>query len=106
MNDGLQYLAGLNLGPVEDHTSLAVVQRRPDPALEGGFKMTVVGLDRCPQGTPYPEVVEWVTARLADYPADQIALTVGGTVVDPTVVELLKQAGFGAPLEAVTIVDE
>ena len=105
MNDQVRYLVGLNLGPVEGHTSMAVMERRPDPAQESGFNFTVVGLERCPQGTPYPGVVDWVKAQLADYPADQIALTVGGTVVDPAVVELLKQAGFGASLEAITITD-
>lgn len=98
MNDKLQYLVGLNLGPVEGQTSMAVVKRHHD-------ELCVVGLERCPKGTPYPAVVEWVREKLAAYPADQIEMTVGGTEVDPSVVELLKQAGFGSKLEAVTIVD-
>ena len=98
MNDKLQYLVGLNLGPVEGQTSMAVVERHHD-------QHRVVGLERCQHGTPYPAVVEWVRAQLATYPADQIEMIVGGTDVDPSVLELLRQAGFGSKLEAVITVD-
>ena len=97
MNDELQYLVGLNMGPVEDHTSMAVVERRRDPVDGGEYTYRVLGLERCPQGTPYAEVVEWVKARLAEYPADQIGeVVVGGTEIVPSVVELLQTAGLGS----------
>ena len=106
MNQELQYCVGLNLGPQEEHSSMAVMERRLDAETESGYTFTVVGLERCPQGTPYWGVVEWVKVLLADYPLEQIAaLTVGGTVVDQTVVDLLEQAGFGDKLEVVVITD-
>ncbi len=101
-----QYSFGLSLGPETGNSSMVTMERRADETVEGGYLFTVVEAERCPEGTPYSGVAEWVTLRLADYPMDQIvAIAVGGIEVDELFVGLLEEAGFGEKLELVRITD-
>ena len=55
-------------------------------------------------GTPYPAVVEWVKARLREYPKENIAaVIVDATGVGSAVMDLLKRADLGVRLIGVVI---
>jgi hypothetical protein len=90
------YYVGLDLGQKRDHAAIAVV--------ESGDYFEVRHLERMPLGTPYPAVV----ARVREMEQDEklrgcCALAVDGTGVGAPVVDLLRGAGLGCELAAVTI---
>ena len=108
MNDNLRYFVGLDLGQARNYTAMAVLERRwhaataqefiasSGRAYQGEYRYRVVGLDRCSLGTPYPAVVEWVKARLREYPLGNIAaVVVDATGVGSAVMDLLKRADLG-----------
>jgi hypothetical protein len=91
------YFLGIDLGQRQDPTALALVRR-----VESG--LGVVGLERVPLGTPYPEVV----ARLARLTNQLDLLRRTKVVVDATgvgapVVEAMRRGGLNAEITAVTI---
>ena len=100
--------AGLDLGQKRDHSAIVVVERMnlyqasEAPAFHG---VDVRHVERAPLGTPYPEVVAGVrdlVRRLARQ-YDGCALAVDATGVGAPVVEMLRAAGLGAEVTAVTI---
>ena len=111
MKNQLTYFIGLDLGQTRNYTAMAVIERRWHQATvnefiqsgsrgyNGEYRYRVVGLDRCSLGTPYPAVVDWVKARLREYPTANIqSLVVDATGVGSAVVDLLKRAKLGINL--------
>lgn len=101
------FYAGLDLGQRRDYSAIAVVERKEaprafqTPLFEG---LLVRHLERIPLGTPYPRVV----ARVRDIVRSgelrgQCALAADGTGVGAPVVEMLRAAGLGCEITAVTI---
>ena len=116
MNDELRYFVGLDLGQARNYTAMAVLERRWHQATpaefiasggrgyEGEYRYRVVGLDRCSLGTSYPDVVQWVKARLQEYPTENIgAVVVDATGVGSAVMDLLKRANLGVRLVGTVI---
>jgi len=117
---------GVDLGQKEDHTAIAIVER---PDLPRGYQareyqaalrmrayraqgdqarpavsLLVRRVQRVALGTPYPRVVEIVReiARGQAF-AGQCAVVVDGTGVGAPVVDMLRAAGLGCEITAVTI---
>ena len=107
------FFVGLDLGKNQDHSSLAVIERRElvfperDPVTME-FRREVWNvlrhLQRVPLHTPYPDVVELVR-RLVSLPelARRTTLVVDATGVGSPVVDLLRQAKLPCSLVPVTI---
>jgi hypothetical protein len=90
------FYLGLDLGQRRDHTAVAIVERREF--------LLVRHLERMPLGTPYPSVVARVREMVQDEKVSgQCAVAVDGTGVGAPVVDLLRGAGLGCELSAVTI---
>lgn len=99
--------AGLDLGQRQDHSALAVVERMDlyrayeAPRLHS---LVVRHLERAPLGTPYPKVVEWVKCVVgAGLAEGGCTLAVDATGVGAPVVEMLRGAGMGCEVAAVTM---
>jgi len=91
------FYVGLDLGQRRDHSAIAVVEKR-------SASMHVRHLERVALGTPYPLVVERVceVVRRA-HGFGQCCLVVDATGVGAPVVDLLRRAGLGCELTALTI---
>jgi len=99
--------AGLDLGQKHDHSAIAVVERMnlyrayETPKLHS---LVVRHLERVPLGTAYPKVVgrvrDVVRAGLAE---GGCALAVDATGVGGPVVDMLRGAGMGCEVTAVSI---
>ena len=76
---------GLDLGQAQDYTALAICE-------DDGEAWTITSLGRLPLGTPYPAVVERVTALVARLPRP-LYLMVDATGVGRPVVDMLREAG-------------
>jgi hypothetical protein len=95
----LRYFAGLDLGQAADYTALAVMERprvtrqtRP----EAGQWRPAYTLRHCARfelGTPYPNIVEQVTAMLGKPSVAGCALAVDQTGVGRPVVDLFRRVG-------------
>ncbi len=88
---------GLDLGQRRDHTAIAVLEC-------AGGGMVVRHAERVMLGTPWARVVERVRA-IVKHPkmAGQCGLVVDATGVGSPVVEMLRGAGLGCEIVAVTI---
>ena len=97
------YFVGLDLGQRQDFTAVAVVERR-EAAGAAAEALLVRHLERMPLGTPYTKVVGRV-CEMMRHPklAGRSRLVVDATGVGAPVVELLRAAGLGGRLTAVTI---
>ena len=99
--------AGLDLGQRRDHSAIAVVERYELYRYGQGPKLNHLAvryLERLPLGTPYGDVVERVRKMTrAMREAGGCALAVDGTGVGAPVVEMLRGAGLGCEVTAVTI---
>ena len=101
------YTIGLDLGQRQDFSAIAVVERRETrygwqaPAFHSA---AVRRLERAPLGTPYPKVVDRVRA-MAQHPElrGRCAVAVDATGVGAPVVDMLRAAGLGCEIVAVTI---
>jgi hypothetical protein len=90
------YFVGLDLGQRRDHSALAVVEK--------GAQLLVRHVERMPLGTPYPMVVEKVRmVTQSDALRGRCEAVVDATGVGAPVVEMLRSAGLGCGLAAVTI---
>jgi len=120
------FFIGVDLGQKEDHTAIAIVERpdllRGQQALEyqaalrvraylvqgdqarPAVSLLVRRVQRTALGTPYPRVVEIVReiARGQAF-AGQCVVVVDGTGVGAPVVDMLRAAGLGCEITAVTI---
>jgi hypothetical protein len=84
------------LGQKQDHTAIAVVERREF--------LLVRHIERVALGTPYPMVVAYLREMVARQEVrGQCALVVDGTGVGGPVVDMLRGAGLGCEIKAVTI---
>jgi hypothetical protein len=96
------YFLGLDLGQAKDYTALVILERH-------GYGQQAIfhvrHLQRYPLGTPYPEIVEDVAAKLQLAPLNQLypELAVDGTGVGAPVVDLFERAGLRALLRPVII---
>ena len=89
---------GLDLGQRQDHSAIAVMERRD---MYRGYANPTFHDVLVPLGTPYPKVVERV--REVVRPADQCALVVDATGLGMPVVDMLRAARLACDITAVTI---
>jgi hypothetical protein len=99
------YFVGLDLGPVQDPTALAVLERTlvPDAAGRKVPHYAVRHLQRFVPGTPYPAVCAAVARLFAEPPFRGSLLAVDQTGVGRPVVELLRQTKVRARLQPITL---
>jgi phage FluMu gp28-like protein len=91
------YFIGVDLGQRQDHTAIAVIERA-----EG--LMMVRHIERVELGTPYPMVVASLREMVwRQEVRGRCALVVDGTGVGAPVVDMLRRAGLGCEITAVTI---
>jgi hypothetical protein len=88
---------GLDLGQRRDHTAIATIEQAAN-------EMVVRHAERVMLGTPWGHVVERVRA-IVSHPRmlGQCGLAVDATGVGSPVVEMLRKAGLGCEIVAVTI---
>jgi hypothetical protein len=97
------FYIGLDLGQRQDYSAIAIVEK-PDARLAwmtGQKTLMVRRAERMALGTPYPHVVARV--REIVRAIGECTLVVDGTGVGAPVVELLRSAGLGCGVTAVTI---
>jgi len=101
------FSVGLDLGQRQDHSAIAVVERRE---LYGGYQnamlhsMAVRHVERMALGTPYVSVVERVREIVqSNALAGRCTLAVDSTGVGTPVVEQLRGARLGCDIYPVTI---
>ena len=91
------FYLGLDLGKKHDHTAVAIVERR-------GESLLVRHLERVALGTPYTGVVARVQEIVERTECEgRCAVVVDGTGVGEPVVDVLRRAGLGCEITAVTI---
>jgi len=96
------YFAGLDLGQRQDFTAIAVVER--DERAWMRAPLLLRHLERMPLGTPYTKVVARVCGIMRHSAMEgRSRLVVDATGVGAPVVELLRSAGMGGRMTAVTI---
>ncbi len=90
------FYIGVDLGQKQDHTAIAVVER--------GEFLLVRHVERVALGTPYPLVVAYLREMTGRKEFErQCALVVDATGLGGPVVEMLRGAGLGCEITAVTI---
>jgi hypothetical protein len=91
------YYIGLDLGQRHDHSAIVIVERRDHLRL-------VRFVERVPLGVAYPKIVEGIR-RLVLQPhlRGNCVLVVDATGVGAPVVDMLRRAGLGCEIIAVTI---
>jgi hypothetical protein len=103
----LMFYLGLDLGQRVDHTALAVVERleRARPYGEAEYEgLAVRHVERLPLGVPYPKVVSYVREQVRGPELrQQCKVVVDATGLGAPVVEMLRGAGLGCEILAVTI---
>ncbi len=82
---GTYYFLGLDLGKVQDPAAIAVAEV-PKPDIH------IRHLERLPLGTPYPKVIERVTAIIEKLP--RADLTVDATGVGRPVIDQMRETGL------------
>jgi hypothetical protein len=103
MNANTRFYVGLDLGQSQDPAAIAVVERL-EPRRGGSCSILVRHLERAVLGTPYPRIVARVGAIVNHKELrGRCALAVDGTGVGAPVVDMLRGAGLGCELSAVTI---
>jgi len=91
-----RFYIGVDLGQRQDHTAIAVVERTEF--------LLVRHVERIALGTPYPLVVAHLREMVSRQELwRQCALVVDGTGLGGPVVEMLRGAGLGCEITAVTI---
>lgn len=94
-----EFFTGLDLGQAADYSALVTLDR---PA-EDADKLRVRHIHRWPLGTPYPAVVADVKALFAAPPLAGSTLVVDGTGVGVAVVDMIREGGINAAVDAYTI---
>jgi hypothetical protein len=93
---GKRFYVGVDLGQRQDHTAIAVVERW------AGLRVRYV--ERVALGTPYPMVVAHLKELVGRVEVrGQCGLVVDGTGLGAPVVEMMRGAGLGCEITAVTI---
>jgi hypothetical protein len=111
-----RFFVGLDLGQRQDHTAVAVVERMEqaraqvdwiDYATRTRGMRTVYGLrhlERMKLGTPYTRVVARVREMVRSPAlAGNVTVVADATGVGGPVIEMLREAGLGCEIAAVTI---
>jgi hypothetical protein len=101
------YLIGVDLGQKRDHTAIAVLEkieaRRPWNAVDF-LGLHVRHVERVALQTPYPLVVERVRQLVHMQPLrGDCILAVDATGVGAPVVDLMRRAGMGCEIAAISI---
>ena len=99
------FYVGVDLGQAQDPAAIAVVERRePVYGDDAACELMVRHLERVALGTPYPGVVARVR-QIVSHPElyGQCAVVVDGTGVGAPVVDMMRAAGLGCEISAVTI---
>jgi hypothetical protein len=101
------FVVGADLGQVNDHSAIAVVERivGTEPTI-GAVLPTVFAvrhLERIPLGTPYPQVAARLVALFENAPLVGATLVVDETGVGRPVVDLLRTMPIKAALHPLTI---
>jgi len=98
---GIELLAGLDLGQLQDYTALAIGRRVPTPE---GNRYDVTALHRFELGTGYPAMVRKVSEWLNQPELSRTRLVVDQTGVGVAVVDMFREAaGLGNRLVPVSI---
>jgi hypothetical protein len=101
------YVVGLDVGRTCEFTALAAVERTRPTEPEGDVRppscYAVRHLERFTPGTPYTEVVARLGELFGTPPLKGARLLVDVTAVGEPVLRMLRRAGLGARLQAVTI---
>jgi len=99
------FYLGVDLGKKRDPATVAIVEKQET----GGLWMTPIykelllrHLERLPLGTPYPAVVERVKAMVTRL-GRRCSVTVDATSMGEPVMDLMRSAGLGCDLTAVTM---
>jgi hypothetical protein len=107
MSDEPCYVTGLDLGPAQEFTAIAVLERTRLPALgESGRSenhFAVRHLERLPPGTPFPEIGGILAKRFANPPLARSNLAVDITAVGKPVLDLLRRAKIQAYIRPITV---
>jgi hypothetical protein len=107
MSDTVRYTTGLDVGPAQDFTAVAVLERTrgPHPSYPDRdvTHYAVRHLQRFPPGTPYGEIAAVLAKRFGDAPLANSSLAVDITGVGRPVVDLLRKAGIHAKLKPITV---
>ncbi len=91
-----RFYVGVDLGQKQDHTAIAVVERREF--------LLVRHVERVALGTPYPLVVAHLREMVGRQEVrGRCAMVVDGTGLGGPVVDMLRGAGLGCEITAVTI---
>jgi hypothetical protein len=107
MSGAPTYVAGLSLGPPQDFTALAVLERteRGDPLQPGraAYHYALRHLERHPPGTPYPAVCSRLAGLFVAAPLAGSPLAVDYTGVGTSVLELLRRCRLRAGVRPVLV---
>src|SRR5271165_2718 len=99
------FYIGVDLGKKRDPATVAIVEKQEADRIwmrPVYTELLVRHLERLPLGTPYPAVVErvhWMVTRLAG----KCSVTVDATSMGEPVMDLMRNAGMGCELTAVTM---
>jgi phage FluMu gp28-like protein len=100
-NTTSRFYIGVDLGQKQDHTAIVVVEKAVAERTEF---LLVRHVERVALGTPYPLVVAHLREMVSRTELRRrCALTVDGTGLGGPVVEMLRAAGLGCEITAVTI---
>jgi hypothetical protein len=105
-DDMRRFVTGLDLGQAKDFSALAILERIPQPSINGESSpdhYAIRHLERPPLGTSYPTVVNRVKNMFSRRPLSKTILAVDQTGVGRAVVDQLQAARVDASIRPVTI---
>src|SRR5579872_6135096 len=107
MSDEPRYITGLDLGPAQEFTAIAVLERTrqavPSEPDRSQNHYAVRHLERLPPGTSFPEIGSLLAKRFADPPLTWTNLAVDITAVGKPVLDLLRRARIPAYIRPITV---
>jgi hypothetical protein len=102
-----RYVSGLDLGPPQGFTALAVLERtevaEPHNPARTVRHYAVRHLERWPPGTPYPEVCQRVAGLFGAAPLSKSYLAVDYTGVGRPILDMLRRARVRARISPVLV---
>jgi hypothetical protein len=105
--DTIRYTTGLDVGPAQDFTAIAVLERTKAPHLnypnQAVTFYAVRHLQRFSPGTPYAEIAAVLAKRFGEPPLYNSSLAVDITGVGRPVVDLLRKAKIRATVKPITV---
>jgi hypothetical protein len=107
MSNDAKYTTGLDVGPAQDFTAIAVLERTKAPHPNYPNKnvtyYAVRHLQRFPPGTAYAEIAAVLAKRFDEAPLQNSSLAVDVTGVGRPVVDLLRKAKIRSALKPITV---